>query len=90
MALPPWGFASSEEQTLSRRLTAKQGELKQVSRRIARIQDALTGQTRFDPEVHRLQLAGRRLEQADLRVQHLERQTAELQPCTVTIIGDAN
>jgi len=90
MALPPWGFALSEAQTLSRRLTAKQGGLEQVSRRITRIQDALIGQTRFDPEVYRLHLAAKRLEEADLRVHHMEKTIAALQPCTVTILGDSD
>ncbi len=90
MAWPPWGLLSDEEQTLSMRLAAKQNELAQVSRRIARIQDALIGQTRFDPEVHRLHMAAKRLKEADLRVQQLERQIAELQPCNVTILGGLN
>jgi hypothetical protein len=90
MAWPPWGFGSNESQTLSKRLAAKQGELEQVSRRIARIQDALIGQTRFDPEVHRLHVAAKRLEEASVRVHRMERQIAELQPCTVTILGDSD
>ncbi len=84
----PWHPASNEDQTLSRRLMIKQAELEQVSRRIAGIQDALIGRTRFDPEVHRLQMAATRLEEADLRIRHLESQIARLQACTVTIFGE--
>jgi len=74
-----------EKQTLSRRLATKQAELDLVGDRIMRIHDALTGHTALDPEAHHLQLAAKRLKEADSRVQQLETRMAELQPCTVTL-----
>lgn len=78
--------AAGEEQTSSRRLAAKESELEQVSHEIMRIHDALVGRIAVDPDVHRLQCAAGRLQEADARVQRLEREIAELHPCSVSLL----
>jgi hypothetical protein len=58
-----------------------------AQRRIAEIHRRLLGPRVFDPEVHRVQLAARRLELADNRVHDLQAQLASLRPPHVAAIG---
>ncbi len=80
-------FDRDEELTLSNRITDKQRDLREVSRRIAEIQRVLAGPRTFEPEVSRIQWAARHLEQANARLHDLKNRIANLQPCTVTVIG---
>jgi len=90
-SLPPWpgwlGIVPNEEQGLSTWLAPRESERAEIGRKITEIQNSLAGRTRFDPEVQEIQLAARRLEQANIRVHQLEQQLADLQPCTVAVIG---
>lgn len=90
-SLAPWPglpvVVPNEEQGLSMWLAARESERAEIGRRIAEIQNTLAGRTRFDPEVQEIQLAARRLEQANIRVHQLEQQLADLQPGSVAVIG---
>lgn len=90
-SLPPWPglpvAVPNEEQGLSMWLAARERERAEIGRKITEIQNSLAGRTRFDPAVQGIQLAARRLEQANIRVRQLEQQIADLQPCTVAVIG---
>ena len=82
----PWR-KGSEEETIVLRIAAKQRDLREVSRRIADIQRAMTGPVTFDAELGHIQRTARRYEQASARIDMLMDRIANLQPCTVTIIG---
>ncbi|OHB67926.1 MAG: hypothetical protein A2Y77_03585 [Planctomycetes bacterium RBG_13_62_9] len=80
-----WDLPLAQESAFSMQLRAKQAEQRDVSRRIAAIQDALIGRTTFDPEVRRIQAAAKRLQEADSRVQQLEMQLAGTRSNIVTV-----
>jgi hypothetical protein len=78
----------SEEKTVAERIAAKQSDLREVSRRIAETQRMMAGAKVFDPELSRIEGTARRCEQTDARIHDLKTRLANLQPCTVTVIGE--
>ncbi|MBP7049924.1 MAG: hypothetical protein KBE65_02810 [Phycisphaerae bacterium] len=84
----PW-LDKSEEGTVVLRIAAKQRDLREVSRRIADIQGAMVRPAAIDTELGRIQWTTREYKRADAQVQFLEDRIADLQLCSVTIIGAA-
>ena len=83
----PWR-KGSEEETIALRIAAKQRDLREVSRRIAETQRAMTGSETVAPLLSRAQWTARRHDQAIAQIDLLEGRIASLRPCTVAALGE--
>jgi DNA-binding transcriptional MerR regulator len=82
----PWR-KGSEEETIVLRIAAKQRDLREVSRKIAETQRAMTGSETVAPLLSRAQWTARRHDQAIAQLNLLEDRIARLRPSTVTVLG---
>ena len=87
--VPPlwWDSRPDSEYVLTRQIATRQTALVQISRRISEVQRMLAGPQVFDPEVSRIQAVSRNLRRAEERINDLNRRIAELEPCSVVVLG---
>ena len=88
LAIPLWVDPhSAEDQKLAEEVHARRAALVQANRRISEVQRTLAGPRVFDPELSHIQAVSGNLHRAEERVHDLNRRIAELEPCSVVVLG---